>query len=118
MVSLDRWYLAEGLATAAAVGMTLVVVWYGLVHDPTALTMLPDATGSALLLLVTMAVSAIGGAVGVWLENLPLATLGAILLLLFGASQSIVIGPAIILFAMMLTIATYLQWRRGRLQAP
>lgn len=116
MVFDRRLYLAEGIAIAGAVGMLLLIAWQVLLEDPTTLVMMPDSIESAVLLLVTIGVAAIGAAIGVWIENIPLAVLGTTIVFLFGAGQGVVIGPPILLFAMMLATGTYLQWRRLRRQ--
>lgn len=95
----------DAVAVAAAIGQGLLSGWVILMADPAPVW---------LMLFINMAVVAIGGAVGIWTSNLPLALFGTVVLLLFGFSQGAILGPPILLLASLLGIGTYLEWRRVR----
>lgn len=101
--------LIDALAGAGAIGQVLISGW---------LIVSLELSASGLAIVTIIAVVAIGGAIGVWTENVPLAAFGSVLLYLHGFSQGASIGIPILFIATLIGLATYLEWRRQRRGRP
>lgn len=98
-----RKLLIDSLIAIGAFGQVALSILLILVANPTA---------SGIVLIATMAVAALGTAIGVWTHNVSMAAFGTVVLYMLGFGQPGNTGLYVLILASFLGIGTYLEYSR------